>query len=130
MNSNLKTRSEGGPVAQNSSQKDTLRATSKTQKGPRPKHVPVRTCIACRTHDAKRGLIRLVRTPEGTVEVDETGKKNGRGAYLCRVRECWEVGLNRKALDNALKMQINPENRAVLKSYGESLPGRSAIQTQ
>src|SRR5947209_1216587 len=74
------------------------------KKGPRPKHVPVRTCIACRTSDAKRGLIRLVRTPEGSVEIDETGKKAGRGAYLCRVRECWEIGLAKKALDNALKM--------------------------
>jgi hypothetical protein len=41
----------------------------------RPKHIPQRTCIACRTHDAKRGLLRLVRTPEGIVEIDETGKK-------------------------------------------------------
>src|SRR4051794_32869008 len=86
---------------------------------PRPKHVPQRTCIACRTHDAKRGLVRLVKTPEGAVELDESGKKNGRGAYLCRTKECWETGLGRKALDNALKMQIDPESRARLKSYGE-----------
>jgi predicted RNA-binding protein YlxR (DUF448 family) len=57
------------------------------RKGLRPKHVPRRTCVACRETDAKRQLIRLVRTPEGTVEVDPTGKRNGRGAYLCaRVR--------------------------------------------
>lgn len=103
---------------------------SKTPKGARPKHVPQRTCIACRSHDAKRGLVRLVRTPEGTVEVDETGKKNGRGAYLCRTRECWEAGLGRRALDNALKMQLEAENRARLKSYGETLPERSAVEVE
>src|SRR5688572_21393040 len=48
-------------------------------KGQRPKHVPQRTCVACREIDAKRGLIRLVRTPEGTVDVDPTGKRAGRG---------------------------------------------------
>ena len=95
------------------------------KKGPRPKHVPQRTCIACRTHDAKRGLVRLVRTPAGEVEVDETGKKNGRGAYLCRARECWETGLNRKALDNALKLQIDAESRARLKNYIENFPERN-----
>lgn len=97
---------------------------------PKSKHVPQRTCIACRTHDVKRGLVRLVRTGEGTVEVDETGKKNGRGAYLCRVRECWQIGLGRKALDNALKMPIEPENRTRLKEYGESLPERSAAEVE
>src|SRR4051812_22477496 len=92
------------------------RSTPSTQKnGPRPKHVLQRTCIACRSHDAKRGLVRIVRTPTGTVEVDETGKKNGRGAYLCRIGECWETGLARKALENALKVPLDPETRARLK---------------
>ncbi len=103
---------------------------SKIQNKLRPKHVPQRLCIACRSHDAKRGLMRIVRTPQGTVELDETGKKNGRGAYLCRVRECWESGLNRKALENALKVQIDPENRALLRSYGEKLPERNAIAAE
>ena len=103
---------------------------STQQKGLRPKHVPQRICIACRSHDAKRGLVRIVRTTSGTVEVDETGKKNGRGAYLCRVRECWETGLARKALENALKVPIDPESRARLKSFGESLPGRSAVEVE
>jgi uncharacterized protein len=100
-------------------------AQPKKQQALRKKHVPQRTCVACRTHDAKRGLVRLVRTPEGNVEVDETGKKNGRGAYLCRTRECWETGLNKRALDNALKTQISPESRAALKEYGAKLPSRN-----
>lgn len=106
------------------------KAAPASKKGPRPKHVPQRTCIACRTTDSKRGLIRLVRTPEGQVEIDETGKKGGRGAYLCRTRECWEIGLAKKALDNALKMTIDPDTRARLKSFGDTLPEKSAIEAE
>jgi predicted RNA-binding protein YlxR (DUF448 family) len=98
---------------------------AKPGKGPRPKHIPQRTCIACRTTESKRGLMRLVRTPEGKVEMDETGKKNGRGAYLCKTRECWQAGLGRKMLDNALKTTIDPETRAHLKEYGDTFPERS-----
>ena len=90
-------------AAASTNPKPTTPPKVKVQKGMRPKHVPQRTCIACRSHDAKRGLVRVVRTTEGTVEVDETGKKNGRGAYLCRYRDCWEAGVDRKTLDNALK---------------------------
>ncbi len=103
---------------------------NKTKKGPRPKHVPQRTCIACRTTGAKRGLLRLVRTPENLVEIDEGGKKAGRGAYLCKTRECWEIGLGKKALDNALKMTIDPESRAKLKNFGDTLPVRSATEVE
>ncbi len=103
---------------------------TKVQNKLRPKHVPERTCIACRSHDAKRSLVKIVRTPQGTVELDETGKKNGRGAYLCRTRECWEIGLSRKALDNALKTQIDPENRAQLRSFGEKLPEKSLTDNE
>lgn len=117
-------------VAASTNPKPTTSARVKAQKGLRPKHVPQRTCIACRTHGAKRGLVRVVRTPEGTVEVDETGKKNGRGAYLCSYRDCWEAGIARKGLDNALKIQIDPESRVRLKSYGESLPERSAADVE
>ncbi len=116
--------------ARSSNPKSIIPAKIKIQKGIRPKHVPQRTCIACRSHDAKRGLVRVVRTPEGVVEVDETGKKNGRGAYLCRNRQCWETGVGRKALDNALKIQIDSESRTRLKSYGESLPERSAADVE
>ena len=55
---------------------------TKQSRGPRPKHVPQRTCIACRKVAGKRGLVRLVRTAEGNVEVDPSGKQAGRGAYL------------------------------------------------
>jgi predicted RNA-binding protein YlxR (DUF448 family) len=97
---------------------------TKTVKGPRPKHVPQRTCVACRQVNAKRGLVRIVRTPTDTVEVDETGKRAGRGAYLCRARECWDTALKKKALEYALKTAISLEDKTVLQAYGAAQPPR------
>jgi uncharacterized protein len=89
-------------------------------KGPRPKHVPQRTCVACRTTGGKRTLIRLVRTPEGAVEVDPTGKRAGRGAYLCARVRCWERGVNEKTLVRALRLDgLSEENRAALLRYAD-----------
>lgn len=88
----------------------------------RPKHVPQRTCVACRQTEAKRGLVRIVRTAEGRVLVDERGKANGRGAYLCRDRACWETALKRGAIERGLKVKINAEDRQQLSQYAASLP--------
>src|SRR5689334_9021500 len=95
------------------------------KKGPRPKHVPQRTCVACRTTGAKRGLVRVVRTPEGQVVVDETGKKSGRGAYLCKARDCWDTALKRKALEYALKVPVTTEDKQALQDYAATLPERT-----
>lgn len=93
------------------------------QQGARPRHVPQRTCIACRKVDAKRGLTRLVRLPEGRVAIDGTGKRAGRGAYLCAERGCWEAALKRKALERALKLeQLDPADRHMLIEYATTLP--------
>ena len=89
-------------------------------KGPRQKHIPQRTCVACRSTDAKRTLIRLVRTPEGAVAVDPTGKRAGRGAYLCARVRCWERGINEKTLVRALRLDgLTEENRADLLRYAD-----------
>src|SRR6478672_9251693 len=96
-----------------------------TKKGPRPKHIPQRTCVACRTTGAKRGLVRVVRTPEGQVVLDETGKTAGRGAYLCKARDCWENALKRKALEYALKVPITTADKQALQAYAETLPVRT-----
>ncbi|MCS6802659.1 MAG: YlxR family protein [Chloroflexota bacterium] len=90
--------------------------------GGRPKHIPLRMCVACRQTSAKRSLIRLVRDPSGAVEVDPTGKRNGRGAYLCPVRRCWEQALRRGALEHALKTTLSTADRERLAAYGASLP--------
>lgn len=89
-------------------------------KGPRQKHVPQRMCIACREHDAKRTYVRLVRTPEGRVDVDRTGKANGRGAYLCRRRGCWRRAIDSRAIERALKVEMDDETRARLWEYARS----------
>jgi len=87
-----------------------------------PKHVPERTCIACREKRPKWELVRVVRTPQGGVEIDPRGKKAGRGAYLCRRRECWEIGLKRKRLQSALKSEIVSEQRTELITFSNALP--------
>ncbi|HUP27186.1 MAG TPA: YlxR family protein [Chloroflexia bacterium] len=87
----------------------------------RPKHVPQRTCVACRTAGAKRGLVRIVRMADGSVQVDETGKKPGRGAYLCKTKECWDSALKGKVLEYALKTAISIEDKAALQAYAAAL---------
>ncbi len=87
----------------------------------RQKHVPQRTCISCRQTGAKRGLVRLVRTPAGEIEVDPTGKRAGRGAYLCPKPECWERALKGKLLEQALRVTLNTDNRSLLQAYASTL---------
>lgn len=69
-----------------------------------------RTCIVCRTTDTKNSLLRLVRSPEGEICFDPTGKMNGRGAYVCSVA-CLEKALSSKRLDSALRMTVSDEDR-------------------
>jgi predicted RNA-binding protein YlxR (DUF448 family) len=66
--------------------------------------------------------VRIVRTPEGTVEIDASGKKSGRGAYLCRAQQCWQSALKKERLDHALKAKLTPEEKESLLQYAHSLP--------
>jgi len=91
-------------------------------KQPKRKHVPQRTCVVCRTVRPKRELVRIVRTPEGGVAVDETGKRSGRGAYICRERGCWETALARRHLERALKTTLTAEAESELREYAAALP--------
>lgn len=93
---------------------------AKSQK--RPKHVPERTCIACREKRPKWELVRVVGTPQGGLEIDPRGRKAGRGAYLCKRQECWEIGLKGKRLQHALRSEIVSEQRAELIAYSKALP--------
>jgi predicted RNA-binding protein YlxR (DUF448 family) len=87
----------------------------------RAKRIPQRTCVGCRRISPKRALVRIVRLPAGGVEVDPTGKKSGRGAYLCPDQTCWEAALEKRGLDRALKVALSPEERARLLEYGRAL---------
>ena len=83
------------------------------------KHVPQRTCAGCRTTSSKREFVRVVRTPEGTVEVDESGRRNGRGVYLCAKASCWQEALKRDRLARALRTTVSTEDAEALRRYAE-----------
>jgi predicted RNA-binding protein YlxR (DUF448 family) len=71
--------------------------------------VPLRTCVACRTERPKRELVRVVRTPDGSVVLDPTGRRAGRGAYLCADGACWSVALKKHSLERALEVPLPPD---------------------
>ena len=72
-------------------------------------NTPERKCVSCQEHKEKRLLIRVVKSPDGTMFVDESGKANGRGAYICRRMECLEDAQKRRRLEGALKAKLPSE---------------------
>ena len=70
------------------------------------KKIPMRQCVGCRTSRDKRDLIRVVRTPEGDIQLDFKGKMNGRGAYVCKCKDCLEKAIKNKGLERAFKEAI------------------------
>jgi len=97
----------------------TLKVENKPQQA-RTRHIPERTCIACRRKAGKRELVRLVYSG-GAIEVDPRGKKPGRGVYLCLSSECWEKGLKSNRVEYGLRTKLSMENRLLLLEYGRSL---------
>lgn len=73
------------------------------------KKKPERTCMACNNKKQKNELLRIVRTPEGIIETDLTGKKNGRGAYICKNEECLNKIIKSKRLERIFEKEISPE---------------------
>lgn len=86
------------------------------------KKVPVRTCTGCREAKNKKELIRVVRDNEGNVSIDFTGKKNGRGAYICHDIQCLEKAIKNKGLERTLKISHLDEEvyQQLKKELGES----------
>jgi uncharacterized protein len=93
------------------------------------KHVPLRTCISCRETKSKRELLRVVRTPDGHVTIDATGKKSGRGAYLCARRSCWENAIKKHRLEQEFEVAVSEEDRAELDAYIATLPKDEPLAT-
>ncbi len=91
----------------------------------RKKHIPIRTCVVCREKRDKRQLVRIVLTATSGVLVDPTGKRNGRGAYLCDNQRCWNQTLNSKVLDRALKTELSEEERETI--YRQQPVERAAL---
>ncbi|HHY90821.1 MAG TPA: YlxR family protein [Clostridiales bacterium] len=71
------------------------------------KKVPMRQCIGCMTSKPKRELIRIVRTKEGEIKIDPTGKASGRGAYICNDIECLEKIRKKKALNHSFEQEVD-----------------------
>ncbi len=74
-----------------------------------PKKIPQRMCLGCQTKKDKRELVRIVRTPEGEIVIDPTGKKAGRGAYICNDMDCLNKVIKSKRLERNLETAISPE---------------------
>lgn len=79
------------------------------------KRIPLRKCVVCQKMLSKKEMIRVVRTPEGSVELDSTGKKNGRGAYICGKIEGFEKAQKSKSFDRALKVSLSAQDYGSLK---------------
>ncbi len=73
------------------------------------KKKPERTCMGCNEQKEKNNLLRIVRTKEGLIEVDPTGKKNGRGAYICKSEDCLNKVIKTKRLERIFEREISPE---------------------
>lgn len=76
---------------------------------PKVKKVPLRMCVGCQEMKPKRELTRVLRTPQETVEIDTSGKKSGRGAYICPNPECLQKAIKGKRLERSLECAISPE---------------------
>lgn len=82
----------------------------------KPKKIPLRMCVGCQEMKIKKELLRIVRTPEGEIILDPTGKKAGRGAYMCRNEQCLAKAFKEKRLEKALKQQIGEDVYNALRS--------------
>ncbi|MDZ4654555.1 MAG: YlxR family protein [Coriobacteriia bacterium] len=72
--------------------------------------IPLRTCVACGREADKREFVRIVRTPDGEVTVDPTGKANGRGANVCSTTDCFEQAVKRRRFAAALRVNLHEED--------------------
>ncbi len=87
------------------------------------KKIPMRQCIGCQEMKSKKEMIRVIRTPEGEVCIDTTGRKNGRGAYICADAECLRKAVKNHGLERSLKMQIPPSVYERLEEEMSSIDG-------
>ena len=68
--------------------------------------IPMRMCVGCREMKEKRSLLRVVKSPEGAISFDRVGKAPGRGAYVCKSKECFEKAVKQRQLERALETRI------------------------
>ena len=85
------------------------------------RQIPLRSCVACKQVKGKKEMVRLVLDRDGTPEIDVTGKKEGRGTYICPAQECWDRAFKENHLERALRRQFSNETREQLKQQGRKL---------
>lgn len=90
----------------------------------RVKKVPLRQCTGCGAMKSKKEMLRVIKTPNEDIILDETGKKNGRGAYICKNPSCLEKAKKNKGIERSLKMPILPEVYEQLEKELVELEGR------
>ena len=88
------------------------------------KKVPLRQCVGCGEMKGKKEMMRILKTAEGEICLDITGKKNGRGAYLCKQRECLEKARKNKGLERSFKIRIPDEVYETLNKEFESIEAK------
>lgn len=88
------------------------------------KRIPLRKCTGCQEMKSKKELLRILRTSEGEIVLDMTGRKNGRGAYICRSMECLEKAVRNKGLERSLKEKVPATTYENLKKEIESIEER------
>lgn len=88
----------------------------------KPKKIPMRMCLGCREMKAKKELLRVVRSPQGEVSLDVTGKKPGRGAYICPQSDCFKKAVKQKQLERMLEVKLTPEVLEALEASLKDLP--------
>ena len=91
------------------------------------KNIPQRTCTVCRTQKNKNELLRIVKNKENIIKVDENGKEQGRGAYICYDMDCLEKTIKTKKLEKALEIKINSEIYEQIKDIIEKKNGGDVI---
>ncbi len=88
------------------------------------KKIPSRICVGCRQEKEKREMLRIVKSAENLISLDETGKMNGRGAYICRNIECLQKAVQSKGLERSLKTSIPEEVITLLEEEMSAVEAR------
>ncbi|WP_455722068.1 RNase P modulator RnpM [Agathobacter sp.] len=87
------------------------------------KKIPMRKCVGCQEMKEKKQLIRVVKTAEGEIVLDDTGRKNGRGAYICKSSECLAKARKTKAIERSLGTEVSQEVYEELEKEMNGLDG-------
>ncbi len=85
------------------------------------KKIPMRQCVGCGEQKSKTDMMRVLKTPEGDFLLDVTGKQNGRGAYLCKNKDCFNKAVKSKGLERSFKVRIPKEAYELLEKELENI---------